>query len=233
MGGVGDEARHPLLSHDLCREGALVLGEHRVDRPLQRADLRGARFGHQDAGGQVAVGDSGSHSLDLAQGAERAVNQVGGEDGAHRDDQDVGQRHHEAGALHGLHDVAQREGQAYGAGVLPGIRVLDERGDHPPLAAGLVGVDRDDIEVACVSVCQGPLEVQSLDLGPAVLGGGIGRDPLPVAAGVAKLRLDVVVRGDVAGDAALAELVQELLSHGSCRGAQLTVDLPHHVAVEQ
>ena len=42
--------------------------------------------------------------------------------------------HHEAGPLHGLHNVAQWESQAYGAGVLPGIRVLGERASSTPSA---------------------------------------------------------------------------------------------------
>ena len=65
------------------------------------------------------------------------MNQVGGEDGARRDDQDVGQGHHEAGPLHGLHNVAQWESQAYGAGVLFSIRVLSDRRDHPHWRPGL------------------------------------------------------------------------------------------------
>ena len=35
MRGVGDEARHPFLGHDLGGEGGLILRQHRVDRPLQ------------------------------------------------------------------------------------------------------------------------------------------------------------------------------------------------------
>ena len=234
VGGIGDEARHPLLGHDLGGEGALVLGEHRVDRPLQRAHLRGARLGDQDAGGQVTVGDPCGHALDLAQGTERAVDQVGGEEGAHRDDRDVGQGHHEAGALDGLHDVAQREGQGHRAGVLAGVLVPDEQGNHPPLVSGLIGVDRRDREVVLVRVGQGAPVVQALDLGPAVRGGGVRRDPLPVAGGVEVLGLDVVVRGEGgAAGPSLADLGQSLASDGHGGGAQLAVDLAHHVAVEQ
>ena len=120
------------------------------------------------------MSDPPGHALDLPQGAEGAVDQVGGEDGPHRDDRDIGESHHQAGALHGLHDVAQREGQSNGSGVLPGVLVLDEQGDHAPLVAGLIGVDRCDRVVALRRVSQSALVVQALDLGPAVYGGGVG-----------------------------------------------------------
>ena len=125
MGGVGDKAGHALLGHHLDGEGLLILLEHCVQRPLERADLGGRGLGDRYACGQVTFGDPPRHGLDLAQWAEGTDDEVSGCQRTKEDDGHVRHGHDEPGAGHGLHHSAQRQRDRDDAAVLLGVGVLD------------------------------------------------------------------------------------------------------------